>query len=399
MIHSKYTSLRFGAVLLTAMAANACGDGDNAAPVVRPGGVIIDRTNQPLNLGEMVSIGGTYGANCDERTGSWVLGVGPNAVDSTLSVLAAEADCTLNIVSITASDLAPTPALTTYTTSTPIVLLWTDENYFPGEVAAFEKDQAPDGIEFYGNAKRTPIAGGAGGTFSIEFSFSEDPDFEADPVMVPVADTFGITGSEMGIAPPTYTLDPGLTFDTFTDTTTETQVMGSALLADTMPIANPAVTATIGYVITATPVAELSTFAEVDAEFTLLAGAADVNVEAIFDPITGGAINDLIEVAVEPDLTAVAVIIADDDLETGVRTYQVIELSFVAPAPLAACNEGEPVAGCDCSAGQDVLGFCEIALESCADDQDMVTDNCNCDSPDAPAITRSNVNNICTVGT
>ena len=67
--------------------------------------VATDQTTKALTVGELLSVNGTYGALCSNRTGAWSLEIAANApIDNTaLSVDLNDAACVLTLTSVNTS--------------------------------------------------------------------------------------------------------------------------------------------------------------------------------------------------------------------------------------------------------------------------------------------------------
>lgn len=301
-----------------AMALHACGNDDGGGATLRPNVVLVDRTTQPLSVGEIVTINGTYGANCDGRTenAAWVLAVGGGAggVTSNLSILQGDTDCTISVTGLTATIDSAT---VTYTAATAIVLATpadqAAQDYDPGNVRAFSSGTS---VGFYGNARRQQ----SGGALTIHFAFSNDPTFSSEePVEVGPAATFTVTGTGDPIPAPNYTLaapGDGVPLG-FEYNGGEFAVTGSSVLTGTL-------TGGLvfdGYVVTLDELDNESSFEEVHTAYT--GGTAEDDAA---EPITGTLLTGLL--AEEEPGAVVSIIVRAEHTDSGVYTYQVFQLRF-----------------------------------------------------------------------
>jgi hypothetical protein len=296
-------ALPYAGVLIAALASQACGDGDETAPLVKPSVVLIDRTNQPLTIGELQSLGGTYGANCDGRAQGtpWNLKIAGPDVATPLSILAGDNDCALVLTTVIATG-------GTYSATPPIMI---GQNYMASSVAAFTTNGGL--VAFYANARFT-LGAGDPPTLTVEFAFSDDPNLDNTPTPVEPAQSFAITGTGLPVTSPAYTIDvDSLGFETVAGVTT---VVGTA----TLSVGAPDDT----YVVSTADLDENSTFADVDAAYKAVTTPVTVTT-----PISGATLTTAIG-ASDPDASQASIIIAAVDDTTGITTYQVLTLTFPA---------------------------------------------------------------------
>lgn len=161
-------------------------------------GVGVDHSTQPLAVGAVESIDGTYGAACTDRTGSWSVAVDPEAIllHDPLTVVMNNSQCglTLTHVQTTGGPFAAAPSITLDTQA-------------QAEASSFGSP-----VEFYANATISSL--GFADDFQIALSYSDDPSAVTDEIDAGFAVTTTTATAEL-VPAPDYSLNmTGITVQT-----------------------------------------------------------------------------------------------------------------------------------------------------------------------------------------
>lgn len=183
--------------LVGALAGAQLGCGDSTEDVVKGIAVGLDHMTQQAEIGPgaLVSIHGTYGTNCVNRTGPWTALVGGGSVPDPLTVRTDNAACVLALTSVTM-------------TSDPLVSLEASMAIplAVGYATTAPRFPATGTLLFYANAALSPAGFGTDFAISVVYSDSEgaveDLDNTGHPVTVhPITVTAGT------VPAPAYALD------------------------------------------------------------------------------------------------------------------------------------------------------------------------------------------------
>lgn len=280
-------------LLLWGLALPGCGD--ESAGSVGARADVFDRRTQQVVGSELASANGTYGDDCTNRTGSWSLELSTGATldHPALTVVRNDADCVLTLTALrTASGaLAATPAIEL-------------SDSYQGGASEFG-----DPVEFYANAKLSSLS--FAGDFVLTILFSDDSDLASGGSTATFAVQSATTAAQ-SVDAPDYTLDvSGLLIQTDIGDVVQSAA-GSALLTD------GDVTGTRYAVVNA---ADLDSYDEVDAAYL---GATSAAIASSIPASAFALVTDDLTLAKKRTL-----IVAN--ITSGVRSYQVFEITFNAP--------------------------------------------------------------------
>jgi hypothetical protein len=257
----------------------------------------VSKATQALTVGEIASVNGTYGVNCDERTGAWSLEVAPAATldNPEVSVILNDADCVLTLTEVhtTAGIISAIPAI-------PLGTSYAVSSSAFGSVP----------VEFYANANLTPA--GFGANFLITLPFSDDPALLSDSNTANYAVVVSSVTAE-SVPAPNYTIDvSGLAVLTDIDDVVQSVTGTADLTAGSVTGQTYVVVAASG----------LGTYDEIDTAYEAGTPAAmTLNIPAADFTLVG------------EDLTVPVVrtlIIAN--ISEGVPSYEAFEITFNAPS-------------------------------------------------------------------
>jgi hypothetical protein len=274
--------------LACALTLSACADAGSVSGLID-----VELRSETLLAGDLLSVNGTYGAGCTDRTGAWSVLIDPLADmdNAVLSVVLNDTGCVLTLTEINTT-------LETLTADPPIALTAS----FKGTPSAFD-----DPVQFYGNVKFDSIA--YDDDFTLTFLYSDDPNNATDENTASFqVKQSSAEGDEVSV--PDYGFDPSLLV-LVTDAADVVQTAtGTAALSAGM------VTGT-NYVVVSG--GGLSTYEELDTAY--LGGGAPTAVAATIAASKFDLVGDTL-----PEVRTV--IIAR--IENGVNSYQSFEVTFNA---------------------------------------------------------------------
>jgi len=175
-------------VAISVLAACSSSSGD---PAAHGKVVLVDRGSQALLASQLLSVNGTYGAGCRERTGDWsaAIAIGATRDFDELSVVLNDTTCVLTLTELHTMGggrivAAPAITLTTSYQATPSSFL------------------VP--VEFYANARLSAVDFAS--DFVLNILYSDDPRLAAADVVA----SFAVAESSVtaaAVPAPNYTLD------------------------------------------------------------------------------------------------------------------------------------------------------------------------------------------------
>jgi hypothetical protein len=280
-------------LLLWGLTVASC-DPEGAGSVGGRADVFDHRTQQVL-ASDLASANGTYGDDCANRTGSWSLELSTGATldHPALTVVRNDAACVLTLTELrTASGaLAATPTIEL-------------SDSYQGAPSEFGSP-----VEFYANAKLSSLS--FAGDFVLTILFSDDSDLASGDSTATFAVHTATTAAQ-SVDAPNYTLDvTGLLIQTDINDVVQSAA-GSALL-------NAGAVSGTRYVVVAA--ADLDSYDEVDAAYL---GATSAAIASSIPASAFALVSDDLTTAKKRTL-----IVAN--IASGVRSYQVFEVTFNAP--------------------------------------------------------------------
>lgn len=291
-------------VLLAACFVTGCGQHD-----VLGRGDLVDRTNQALSVGSLLEINGTFGAGCTQRSGDWSVGLGDfsSLTHSPLSVLLNDAACTLSLTSIRAgSQIA-------------------DALYFPPAPiplsAGYQLSGSPfrkmpmDAPAFFANTRILPDMSFAQ-DFVLQSVYSQDPSATS---LSRNADFAVVYGGAMAVGVPQP--DYGATATNMSFQVDALKIVHS--VAGQVDLTAQLVGGQ-SYVIDLGTLGEQPAYAQVDAVYSLGSPVALSGINPSIPATAFGLVG-------QPLLTPVQrnIVIANE--VSGVRSYQIISITFGTP--------------------------------------------------------------------
>jgi hypothetical protein len=148
--------------LMSALVLAAGASGCSGPEVLEANAETIDKTQQPLAIGALLSVNGAYEAGCTDRSGSWSIEIDPGATldNPALSVIKNDTACQLTVTSLVADD--------EYFADPEITLA----SSYQISASAFSVAGAAPPVAFFANAKMNPADFSA--NFAVTILYSDD---------------------------------------------------------------------------------------------------------------------------------------------------------------------------------------------------------------------------------